>query len=61
MNKHIEELIALGIDPIKAKELTYKIANTAFEAGEQNTCYDDMHGYFTTETFDKWFNNNINN
>jgi len=58
MNKHIEELIALGIDPIKAKELTYKIANTAFKAGEENH-YDDIYGYSLDKTFDEWFNDTL--
>ena len=34
---------------------TYDDLKTAFEEGVENTVYDDMYGYSSSETFEEWF------
>ena len=39
----------------KTFEFSYNDLKMAFEEGGENTVYDDMHGYSSTETFEEWF------
>jgi hypothetical protein len=59
-NKHIqsfnEQQENLNISDVRRSfSFTYDDLKTAFEEGGENTVYDDMYGYSSSETFEEWF------
>jgi hypothetical protein len=42
-------------DVRRSFSFTYDDLKTAFEEGGENTVYDDMYGYSSSETFEEWF------
>jgi hypothetical protein len=42
-------------DVRRSFSFTYNDLKTAFEEGGENTVYDDIYGYSSSETFEEWF------
>ena len=42
-------------DVRRSFSFTYDDLKIAFEEGGENTVYDEMYGYSSSETFEQWF------
>lgn len=61
LKDNIDKLVALNIPVEQAKKIVKEIAIYSYEAGNENTTYDEMHGYDITETSHSWVSKQIFN
>jgi hypothetical protein len=59
MKEFILELVKKGFDLDEATMLVKSIAEKAFDSGEMNIDYDEEYGFNSIETFDVWFEGEI--